>query len=167
MATSCGFDSRRPHHYKWIVAPKKRCCQDKNVPLRTAGCAALLAPGLLVSGLLVSSVCFAQGESAWPAALVCQAGVQSYFYLKQPPRQIDESFGWLIFRSSLGGIYDCQVRGSFIALKWKSHNGTMTSNSTQFDANGSVLIVRPSGGGQWRFRRIADGYGLLNEGKPR
>lgn len=129
---------------------------------RTAGCAALL-----VSGLLAPSVCLAQSESVWPAALVCQASVQSYFNLTQQPRQIDESFGWLIFRSSLGGIYDCQVRGNFIALKWKSHNGTMTSNKTQFDANGSVLIVRPGGAGQWRFRRIADGYGLLSEGKPR
>ena len=134
---------------------------------RTAGRAALLAPGLLISSLLVPSVSFAQSESAWPAALICQASVQSYFYLKQPPRPIDESFGWLIFRSSLGGVYDCQVRGSFIALKWKSHNGTMTSNNTQFDASGSVLTVRPSSGGQWRFRRIADGYGLLNEGRHR
>ena len=131
--------------------------------LRTAGCAALLA-----SSLFIPSVSFAQvSESAWPAALICQASVQSYFSLNQPPRQIDESWGWLIFRSSLGGVYDCQVRGSFISLKWKSHNGTMTNNKTQFDANGSVLTVRPSGVDQWRFRRIADGYGLLNEGKHR
>lgn len=137
--------------------------QDTNVFLRTIGCAALLAPGILVPSAL-----FAQAsESAWPAALICQASVQSYFYLKQPPRQIDESFGWLIFKSSLGGVYDCQVRGSFIALKWKSHNGTMTSNNTQVDANGSVLTVRPGGVSQWRFRRVADGYGLLNEGRPR
>ena len=93
--------------------------------------------------------------------------MQSYFSLKEPPRQIDESWGWLIFRSSLGGVYDCQVRGNFIALKWKSHNGTMTSNNTQVDANGSVLTVRPGGVSQWRFRRVADGYGLLNEGKHR
>lgn len=136
--------------------------------LRTAGCAAFLAPSLLASSLFASSVSFAQGsEPAWPNALVCQASVQSYFNLTQPPRRIDESFGWLSFRSSLGGIYDCQVRGGFISLKWKSHNGTMTNNKTQFDANQSVLTIRPSGAGQWRFRRIADGYGLLNEGKPR
>ena len=126
--------------------------------LRTVGCAALLAP----------IISFAQAsESVWPAALVCQASVQSYFDLKQPPRQIDESFGWLIFRSSLGGVYDCQVRGNFIALKWKGHNGTMTSNNTQVDANGAVLTVRPGGAGQWRFRRVADGYGLLNGSKAR
>jgi len=130
--------------------------------LRTAACSAFLIPGLLAS-----SVCFAQSESAWPAALICQASVQSYFYLKQPPRQIDESLGWLVFRSSLGGVYDCQVRGSFIALKWNSHNGTMSSSNTQFDANGAVLTVRPNGTGQWKFRRVADGYGLLSEGKSR
>jgi hypothetical protein len=133
-----------------------------NVFLRITGCAALLA------SLLASSTSLAQvGESAWPSALVCQASVQSYFNLTQPPRQIDESFGWLIFRSSLGGIYDCQVRGNFISLKWKSHNGTMTNSKTQFDADGAVLTVRPSGVGQWRFRRVADGYGLLNAGKSR
>ena len=84
---------------------------------RISGYAALLAPTLLAS-----SVSFAQGnESAWPAALICQASVQSYFNLPQPPRQIDESFGWLIFRSALGGVYDCRVWGSTISLKWKSH----------------------------------------------
>jgi hypothetical protein len=133
-----------------------------NVFLRIAGCAALLT-SLLASNASLAEV----GESAWPAALVCQASVQSYFNLTHSPRQIDESFGWLIFRSSLGGIYDCQVRGSFISLKWKSHNGTMTNSKTQFDANGSVLTVRPSGVGQRRFRRVADGYGLLNAGKSR
>lgn len=134
---------------------------------RTAG-RAFLASAILAPIIFASNVSFAQGsESAWPNALVCQASVQSYFNLTQPPRQIDESFGWLIFRSSLGGVYDCQVRGSFISLKWKSHNGTMTNYNTQVDANGPVLTVRPGGTGQWRFRRVADGYGLLNGGKPR
>jgi hypothetical protein len=137
--------------------------QDTNVFLRTAGCAVLLA-----QSILAQDISFAQGsEPSWPAALICRAGVQSYFNLKQPPQQINDSFGWVIFRSSLGGIYDCQVRGSFIALKWKSHNGTMTSSNTQYDANGPVLTVHPGGVSQWRFRRVADGYGLLNGGKPR
>lgn len=131
--------------------------------LRTAGRAALL-----VSAIFASDLSFAQtGEPAWPPALVCQASVQSYFALKQPPRQTDDSFGWLIFRSELGGIYDCQVRGSFVALKWKSHNGTMTSNKTRFEASEGVLTVRPDGVSQWRFRRTADGYGLLSGGKAR
>ena len=129
--------------------------------LRTAGCAALLASSILnPTGLRAQ-------EASWPTALICQASVQSYFNLKQPPRQMDESFGWLSFRSTLGGIYDCQARGNFIALKWKSHNGTMSNYNTQVDASGSVLTVRPGGSGQWRFRRLADGYGLLNEGKLR
>jgi hypothetical protein len=124
-----------------------------------------LAPSIVTS-IFVPSFSLAQ-ETAWPAALICQASVQSYFNLTQPPRQIEESWGWLIFRSSLGGVYDCQVRGSFIALKWKSHNGTMTNNKTEFDASGSVLTIHPGGMGLWRFRRMADGYGLLNGGKPR
>ena len=131
--------------------------------LRIAGCAALLASSLFASRVSLAQV----GESAWPAALVCQASVQSYFTLPQPPRQIDESFGWLIFRSSLGGVYDCKVWGSSVSLKWKSHNGTMSNSRTEVDANGPVLTVRPGGTGQWRFRRIADGYGLLNEGRHR
>ena len=106
-------------------------------------------------------------EQAWPPALICQASVQSYFALRQPPRQTDDNFGWLIFRSELNGVYDCQVRGGFVALKWKSHNGTMTSNKTQFEASGAVLTVRPDGVSQWRFRRTADGYGLLSGGKAR
>lgn len=128
---------------------------------RTAGCAAFLA-----SSILIPTATLAQ-KSAWPNALICQASVQSYFNLTQPPRQIDESFGWLIFRSSLGGIYDCKVWGSSVSLKWKSHNGTMSNYNTQVDASGPVLTVRPGGTGQWRFRRVADGYGLLNGGKPR
>ncbi len=140
---------------------KKRCCRDTNVFFRTIRYAALLASSILAPG-----VCFAQ-ETAWPVALMCQASVQSYFSLKEPPRQIDESWGWLIFRSSLGGVYDCQVRGNFISLKWKSHNGTMSNSNTQVDAAGAVLTVRPGGTGQWRFRRAADGYGLLSEGKSR
>lgn len=131
--------------------------------LRTAGLAALLA-----SSLLSPTASLAQGgDASWPNALICQASVQSYFNLPQPPRQIDESFGWLIFRGSLGGVYDCQVRGSYIALKWKSHNGTMTNSNTQVDASGPVLTIRPGGTGQWRFRRVADGYGLVNGGKLR
>ena len=131
--------------------------------LRIAGCAALLASSLFASRVSLAQV----GESAWPAALVCQASVQSYFNLPQPPRQIDESFGWLIFRSSLGGVYDCKVWGSSVSLKWKSHNGTMSNSRTEVDANGPVLTVRPGGTGQWRFRRVADGYGLLNGGGRR
>ena len=130
---------------------------------RITGCA-----GLLVSAFLAPAASFAQtNEQAWPSALVCQASVQSYFALRQPPRQTDDSFGWLIFRSELGGVYDCQVRGSFVALKWKSHNGTMTSNKTRFEASEGVLTVRPDGVSQWRFRRTADGYGLLSGGKAR
>ena len=137
--------------------------QDTNVFFRTAGFAALLA-----SGMLIPDICFAQGaEVSWPNALICQASVQSYFNLPQPPRQIDESFGWLIFRSALGGVYDCRVWGNSISLKWKSHNGTMSNSKTQFDASGPVLTVRPGGMGEWRFRRVADGYGLLNGGKAR
>lgn len=130
--------------------------------LRIAVCAALVA-----SSLFSPTVSFAQSNEAWPAALICQASVQSYFNLPQPPRQIDESFGWLVFRSSLGGVYDCRVWGSTISLKWKGHNGTMSNSKTQVDASGPVLTVRPGGMGEWRFRRIADGYGLLNGAKPR
>ena len=166
MATSCGFDSRRPHQDKSMMLSKKRCFRDTNVFFRIAGRAAFLTPGLFASSLLASSVSFAQ-ETSWPAALVCQASVQSYFNLPQPPRQIDESFGWLIFRSSLGGVYDCKVWGSSVSLKWKSHNGTMSNSRTEVDANGPVLTVRPGGTGQWRFRRVADGYGLLNGGGRR
>lgn len=130
---------------------------------RTAGCAALIA-----AATLHANASFAQGSDAsWPAALICQASVQSYFNLPQPPRQIDESFGWLIFKSALGGVYDCKVWGSSVSLKWKSHNGTMSNSRTQVDAAGPVLTVRPGGTGQWRFRRVADGYGLLNGGKAR
>ncbi len=130
---------------------------------RTAGYAILF-----VLSLSASDKSHAQSsEQGWPPGLICQASVQSYFHLTQPPRQIDESFGWLIFRSSLGGVYDCQVRGSSIALKWKSHNGTMSSSKTQYDTSGAVLTVRPDGVSQWRFRRVADGYGLLNGRKPR
>ncbi|EGP06874.1 hypothetical protein CSIRO_3604 [Bradyrhizobiaceae bacterium SG-6C] len=127
------------------------------------------AGGALVfaSSLLLPSVTLAQTAETWPNALVCQASVQSYFNLPQPPRQIDESFGWLIFRSSLGGVYDCRVWGNSVSLKWKSHNGTMSNSRTQVDATGPVLTVRPGGTGEWRFRRVADGYGLLNGGKGR
>lgn len=130
---------------------------------RTAGFAAFLA-----SSLLNPTASLAQGSDAsWPNPLICQASVQSYFNLPQPPRQIDESFGWLIFRSALGGVYDCRVWGNTISLKWKSHNGTMSNSKTQVDASGPVLTVRPGGMGEWRFRRMADGYGLLNGGKTR
>lgn len=145
-----------------IPAVRTSGWQDTNVFLKAIGCAALLAQNLL------PTLAFAQvSESGWSPALICQASVQSYFSLKQPPRQIDESWGWLIFKSSLGGVYDCQVRGNFIALKWKSHNGTMSNSNTQIDAAGAVLTVRPGGTSQWRFRRAADGYGLLSEGKSR
>lgn len=129
---------------------------------RIAGYAVLVA-----SSVLNSTVSFAQNSEAWPNTLICQASVQSYFNLPQPPRQIDESFGWLIFRSSLGGVYDCKVWGNSVSLKWKSHNGTMSNSRTQVDASGPVLTVRPGGTGEWRFRRVADGYGLLNGGKGR
>ena len=122
---------------------------------------------LVFASLLLPSAALAQGGDTWPAALICQASVQSYFNLTQPPRQIDESFGWLIFRSSLGGVYDCRVWGSSVSLKWKSHNGTMSNSRTKVDASGPVLTVRPGGTGQWHFRRVADGYGLLNGGKGR
>lgn len=128
----------------------------------------IMASTLFAPGFLASSASFAQdSEAAWPAALICQASVQSYFNLMPPPRQIDESWGWLIFKSSLGGVYDCQVRGNSIALRWKSHNGTMSNYNTQIDASGPVLTVRPGGVGHWRFRRVADGYGLLSGAKPR
>ena len=133
---------------------------------RTAGRAAFIAPSLFASSLLASSASLAQ-ESSWSNALICQASVQSYFNLTQPPRQIDESFGWLVFRSALGGVYDCRVWGNTISLKWKSHNGTMSNSKTQVDASGPVLTVRPGGMGEWRFRRMADGYGLLNGGGRR
>lgn len=133
----------------------------KNVLLKIVRCAALLA-----SILMIPTASLAQSNE-WPNALVCQASVQSYFNLPQPPRQIDESWGWLIFKSALGGVYDCKVWGSSVSLKWKSHNGTMSNSRTQADANGPVLTVRPGGMGEWRFRRIADGYGLLNGGKHR
>ncbi|WP_244432745.1 MULTISPECIES: hypothetical protein [unclassified Afipia] len=139
--------------------------RDTNVFFRTA-VRALLASVVFAPTLFIPMIARGQG-SEWPAALVCQASVQSYFNLPQPPRQIDESFGWLIFRSSLGGVYDCKVWGSSVSLKWKSHNGTMSNSRTEVDANGPVLTVRPGGTGQWRFRRIADGYGLLNEGRHR
>lgn len=122
----------------------------------------------VMSSIFAQRVSFAQGSDAsWPNALICQASVHSYFNLPQPPRQIDESFGWLVFRSALGGVYDCRVWGNTISLKWKSHNGTMSNSKTQVDASGPVLTVRPGGMGEWRFRRVADGYGLLNGGKTR
>lgn len=121
----------------------------------------------LASSFLLPTVAFAETSEPWPNALICQASVQSYFNLTQPPRQIDESFGWLVFRSALGGVYDCRVWGNTISLKWKSHNGTMSNSKTQVDASGPVLTVRPGGTGEWRFRRVADGYGLLNGGKSR
>ncbi len=122
--------------------------------LRIAGCL------FLASQILTPTASFAQSGEAWPNALICQASVHSYFNLPQPPRQIDESFGWLVFRSALGGVYDCRVWGNTISLKWKSHNGTMSNSKTQVDASGPVLTVRPGGMGEWRFRRVADGYGL-------
>lgn len=137
--------------------------QDTNVFFRTAGFAAFVT-----SGALSPTVSLAQGsDTSWTNALICQASVQSYFNLPQPPHQIDESFGWIIFRSSLGGVYDCKVWGSSVSLKWKSHNGTMSNSRTQVETDGPVLTVHPGGTGQWRFRRVADGYGLLNGSKAR
>lgn len=127
---------------------------ELHVLMKIAGCAV---------GLLASNVSFAQAsDPSWPDALVCQAGVQSYFYLKQPPGQIADNNGWFVFRGASGGIYDCQVRGTSIALRWKSHNGPMTSNKTQFSASGPVLTVHPGAEKAWRFRRVAAGYASLN-----
>ena len=78
----------------------------------------------------------------WSHENICQAAVETYFFLNEAPVFSENIGDIILFESSSGNLYGCTISGHTSEFLWYNKQGDqMTSRSTRYSIVGSNLEV--------------------------
>lgn len=97
----------------------------------------------LLSVLALAQSARATESGFWNETTLCEAGVYTYFFLKQRPELLEQKDGFLRLKSKAGHVYECRLSDEGrIFLRWiNADKIVLTSQKVRHRIDGDDLVV--------------------------